>query len=114
MNRCHAGWDDVGAAERKQNTGRSEEDGIPGGHDPEEGGEQDQIGQERRVERRFEGPGSRKLELEELQAECDRIEPDVYDWLGPENVVRRYQTAGNSGSAGFEQQLAEWKERLKK
>ncbi len=37
---------------------------------------------------------------------------DVYDWLGPENVVKRYQTAGNAGVSGFEAQLKAWKERL--
>jgi len=40
------------------------------------------------------------------------ITEDVYEWLGPENVVKRYQSAGNSGLTGFEQQLAAWKERL--
>ena len=37
---------------------------------------------------------------------------DVYDWLGPENVVKRYQSAGNAGVSGFEAQLKAWKERL--
>jgi len=40
---------------------------------------------------------------------CD---PQVYDWLGARKVVERYQTAGNAGLSGFEQQLAAWKERL--
>lgn len=40
---------------------------------------------------------------------CDK---DIFDWLGPENVVKRYQTAGNAGVSGFEQQLKAWKERL--
>lgn len=54
----------------------------------------------------------RKLTLDELRSECNAIANDVYDWLGPENVVKRYQTAGNSGVSGFTQQLAEWKQRL--
>jgi argininosuccinate lyase len=41
-----------------------------------------------------------------------RVGDDVYDWLGPDNVVRRYQTAGNAGVSGFEQQLEAWKQRL--
>ena len=41
-----------------------------------------------------------------------RVEDDVYDWLGPENVVKRYQTAGNAGLTGFEQQLRAWQEQL--
>lgn len=40
------------------------------------------------------------------------ISDDVYDWLGPENVVKRYQSAGNAGLTGFEEQLKAWKERF--
>lgn len=54
----------------------------------------------------------KKLSLEEMQAECDAIQDDVYAWLGPENVVKRYQSAGNAGVSGFEAQLKAWKERL--
>ena len=54
----------------------------------------------------------KKLTLGEMQAECDAIEQDVYDWLGPENVVKRYQSAGNAGVSGFEAQLKAWKERI--
>ena len=54
----------------------------------------------------------KKLTLDEMQAECDAIEQDVYDWLGPENVVKRYQSAGNAGVSGFEAQLKAWKERI--
>lgn len=54
----------------------------------------------------------KKLTLEEMQRECAAIDEDVYDWLGPENVVKRYQSAGNAGVSGFEAQLKAWKERL--
>ena len=54
----------------------------------------------------------KKLTLGEMQAECDAIEQDVYDWLGPENVVKRYQSAGNAGVSGFEAQLKAWKEHI--
>lgn len=54
----------------------------------------------------------KKLTLEEMQGECAAIEADVFDWLGPENVVKRYQSAGNAGVSGFETQLKAWKERL--
>ena len=54
----------------------------------------------------------KKLTLDEMQAECSAIEQDVYDWLGPENVVKRYQSAGNAGVSGFEAQLKAWKERI--
>ena len=40
------------------------------------------------------------------------IGEDVHEWLGAENVVKRYQTYGNAGLSGFRQQLAEWKQRL--
>ncbi|MEE9404972.1 MAG: argininosuccinate lyase [Algisphaera sp.] len=51
----------------------------------------------------------KKLTLEEMQSECADIENDVFDWLGPENVVKRYQSAGNSGASGFEAQVKTWK-----
>jgi argininosuccinate lyase len=51
-------------------------------------------------------------EMNEI-AGTDVITDDVYDWLGPENVVKRYRTAGNAGVSGFEEQLKAWKERLK-
>lgn len=38
---------------------------------------------------------------------------DVYDWLGPENVVKRYQSAGNAGLSGFQEQLNQWKESMR-
>lgn len=37
---------------------------------------------------------------------------DVFEWLGPANVVRRYQSEGNAGVSGFESQLAVWEQRL--
>jgi argininosuccinate lyase len=37
---------------------------------------------------------------------------DVHDWLGSANVVGRYQTRGNAGLSGFQQQLAAWHQRL--
>lgn len=70
----------------------------------------------------------RKLSLEQMRGVVEELAPhlhaglresgkevvgeDVYDWLGAENVVKRYQTAGNAGLSGFEEQLKAWKERL--
>ena len=34
---------------------------------------------------------------------------DVMQWLDASNVVKRYQSLGNSGVSGFEQQLKQWK-----
>ncbi len=58
------------------------------------------------------------LTLDDFNAACTdsgckaAAEKDVYDWLGPENVVKRYQSAGNAGVSGFKEQLKAWKERL--
>lgn len=56
-----------------------------------------------------------QLSVEQLNAACadagqstKPCGPDVFDWLGPENVVKRYQSAGNAGESGFEQQLKDW------
>ena len=37
---------------------------------------------------------------------------DVYQWLGPERVVDRYNSYGNAGVSGLKQQLADWDRRL--
>lgn len=37
---------------------------------------------------------------------------DVSQWLGSQNVVRCYRSAGNAGLGGFEQQLEAWRQRL--
>ena len=61
-----------------------------------------------------------QLELADLNTACDaagagsdRCGKDVYDWLGAENVVKRYCTAGNAGLSGLREQLKVWKQRLK-
>ena len=61
------------------------------------------------------------LALSEINAACheaglgrDRCSNDVYNWLGSENVVKRYRTAGNAGCVGFEQQLTAWRTTLQK
>ncbi|WP_428388103.1 argininosuccinate lyase [Mucisphaera sp.] len=43
----------------------------------------------------------KKLPLERMQTESDLIEDDVYDWLGADNVVKRYQTLGHAGLGGY-------------
>ncbi len=59
-----------------------------------------------------------QLSVDDFNNACDAlaktrpVDDDVYDWLGPANVVNRYQTAFNAGQSGFEQQLARWRERL--
>ena len=56
------------------------------------------------------------LTLDDLNTACkaagqgeNRCDRTAYDWLGPRNVVARYQTAGNAGMSGVEQQLEHWK-----
>jgi argininosuccinate lyase len=39
---------------------------------------------------------------------CQAFDSDVFDWLGPDNVVTRYRTAGNAGLSGFEQRMRAW------
>jgi argininosuccinate lyase len=60
-----------------------------------------------------------QLSIDQFNAACvehgqnsDVCDQEVYDWLGPQNVVKRYQTAGNAGVSGFKAQLADWKHRL--
>ena len=58
------------------------------------------------------------LKLEDFNAACTEsgsdavAEQDIYDWLGPENVVKRYKSAGNAGLSGFQEQLKAWEKRL--
>jgi argininosuccinate lyase len=61
-----------------------------------------------------------QLSMEDFEDACETasvkrgvVGKDVYDWLGAENVVKRYRTYGNAGVSGFEEQLKAWKERLK-
>jgi argininosuccinate lyase len=54
----------------------------------------------------------RDLPLEDLQAACDQIAPDVYDYLGADNVVARYRSEGSGGPARTLEQIAYWKTEL--
>ena len=51
--------------------------------------------------------------LEQLQAVCDRIDKDVYTYLGAENVVKRYRSEGSAGPDSVRTQLAYWREALR-
>ncbi|MDP6113983.1 MAG: argininosuccinate lyase [Planctomycetota bacterium] len=53
-----------------------------------------------------------KLELRQFQAECDLIEADVFDFLGVENCVRRFQSYGSTGPSAVAEQMAAWRTRL--
>jgi argininosuccinate lyase len=51
----------------------------------------------------------RDLALEAFQSACDRIDRDVYDYLGPDNVVARYRSEGSGGPEWTRKQIAYWK-----
>ncbi len=52
------------------------------------------------------------LSLEEFRSVCDQIQPDVYEYLGPANVVRRYRSEGNAGPESTRSQIAFWRSHL--
>lgn len=54
-----------------------------------------------------------QLSLAELRAVSDRIEQDVFEYLGSENVIRRYRSEGNAGPDSTREQIAFWREELK-
>jgi len=53
-----------------------------------------------------------ELSIREFQKVCDLIDKDVYKYLGAENVVRRYRSAGNAGPKSVARQVDFWKKRL--
>ena len=54
-----------------------------------------------------------QLPLEILRQASDRIGKDVYDFLHPANVVRRYAPEGAAGLRQLRQQLSHWDKALK-
>ena len=54
-----------------------------------------------------------ELELDRLKQVCDKIQQDVYEYLAPEKLVKKYKSLGSAGTTGLKQQLAGWKRRLK-
>lgn len=54
------------------------------------------------------------LTLDEFAGVCDRIGSDVYEYLGPANVVERYRSAGNAGPESVREQIAFWRKQLPK
>jgi argininosuccinate lyase len=64
-------------------------------------------------------PELSRLTVEEINGACTGAGidgrpcgPDVYEWLGPRNAVRRYVSYGNAGVRGFQEQLEAWEKRL--
>jgi argininosuccinate lyase len=54
-----------------------------------------------------------KLSLGQLQQASPRIGPDVYDHLGPANVVAHYAPQCAAGPRQLREQLAFWKKELR-
>ncbi len=54
------------------------------------------------------------LTLDEFTRVCDRIGQDVYEYLGPANVVERYRSAGNAGPESVREQVRFWERKLAK
>lgn len=53
-----------------------------------------------------------ELSVEEFKKYCDKIEDDVYSFLGAENVVKRYASEGSGGTEQAKERIKYWKERL--
>ncbi|MCL2330713.1 MAG: argininosuccinate lyase, partial [Phycisphaerae bacterium] len=54
----------------------------------------------------------RDAQLEDMQAACDKIGPDIYEYLGADNVVARYQSEGSGGPVWTHRQIEYWKDQL--
>ncbi len=54
------------------------------------------------------------LTLEQFKQYAQAIEDDVYTYLGPDNVTRRYASEGAAGARQAKKQLTFWKKRLAK
>jgi argininosuccinate lyase len=53
------------------------------------------------------------VKLSDMQNVSLEIGPDVYEYLGPENVVKRYATEGAAGSRQLKRQLEKWRKNLR-
>jgi len=58
------------------------------------------------------GKSLKEVPLTELQAASEKIGEDVYDHLGPANVVKRYRPDGSGGDKQLSKQLSYWKKKL--
>jgi argininosuccinate lyase len=56
-----------------------------------------------------EGRRLAELKLEQLQAACDKIKPDVFEVLGVSNAVAMLASYGSGGREPVREQLARWK-----
>jgi argininosuccinate lyase len=59
-----------------------------------------------------EGKALGELPPETLQAASDAVGEDVYEYLGAENIVKRYAPTGAGGAEQLSEQLSRWKQVL--
>ncbi len=59
------------------------------------------------------GQSLAELPLATMRAACEKIGPDVSDYLGAANVVERYHPAGSGGRQQLDEQIGYWTERLR-
>ena len=55
-----------------------------------------------------------ELTLDEFKKTCPKVDSDVFDYLGADNVVKRYQSEGNAGPKSTYAQICFWKKQLQK
>lgn len=53
-----------------------------------------------------------ELSLDDLQSACEKIEDDVYGFLGVKNVVSRLCSFGSGGEKPVQEQVAKWQKRF--
>jgi argininosuccinate lyase len=61
-----------------------------------------------------EGLTLAEVPMQVLQEACDKVAPDVTDWLTAPNVVHRYEPDGAAGPAQLRRQLEFWRRKLAK
>jgi len=53
-----------------------------------------------------------ELPIAALQAACDRIDADVFQYLGARNVMARYRSEGAAGPAAVRERIIHWRRQL--
>lgn len=61
-----------------------------------------------------EGISLSKLSVEQFKKHCELIDDEVYNWLGADNVVGKYVTAGAGGRGQCREQIKYWVDCLAK
>ena len=52
------------------------------------------------------------LKIKDFKSACDKIDKDVYKWLGSANVASKYATTGAAGMKQSKKQIEFWKKEL--